>query len=185
LEKIFENPFLGIGPMNLAWDTLNHPHNSVLQWAAEWGVISLIFLLFCVLYALKTWLTLFSGDYLRKENNLEKNNVTVTLTFTILSGLGYSLVSGVIVMPLSQLMLFTTFGIMMGLYQNCSAVGSLSQFKFEVLFTKIFILLATILFIYSIIATGIFNNVLNQNFNLSDINITAPRLWRIGGIPHH
>jgi len=57
LHMILANPFLGIGPMHLAYHpngVAAHPHNSVLQWAAEWGLPSAALLISGVSLGLKS-----------------------------------------------------------------------------------------------------------------------------------
>lgn len=109
-EAIVRHPLLGLGPMHFA--TLEshvgaHPHNWLLQVAAEWGLPALAVLLFGLLTtarALRHARTLESG-YSREAV------LAVSVT------LAYGLVDGNLVLPVSQ----TTSALALGL-----AIGSLA-----------------------------------------------------------
>jgi len=115
---IQQNPFLGIGPMNYACDPQNliaaHPHNSVLQIAAEWGLPAAVITLFIFLYGLYFWI---------KRNNQPlpaeapfRLDIRIALFASLIAGTTHSLFSGVIVMPVSQIMMTLTIGWMIGIH---------------------------------------------------------------------
>lgn len=112
-------PIFGAGPMHFAWynKTNAHPHNSILQLASEWGIPATLIMLFIVLYTLFHWMKKFNFSRLQKETALQKN-LSVILFFTILANCAYSFVDGVIVMPISQVLMFTMIGVMLGQYAN-------------------------------------------------------------------
>jgi len=123
-QFIIENPLLGIGPMHYAWSdiqntsTLNsitHPHNSLLQWGAEWGLCSLILILILYIKALRKWFNKFN---IKALSHLDKNqsNLVITVTISIISASIYSLLSGVIVMPSSQITAILPISLMIFLY---------------------------------------------------------------------
>jgi len=93
-DAISKAPLLGIGPMQFAtFDNRvgAHPHNWIMQVAAEWGVPALLLLLFAlVLLARAT----------RQAAALDSTVVSAALAFGI--GLANGLVDGNLVMPVSQ-----------------------------------------------------------------------------------
>ncbi|MCL1038287.1 O-antigen ligase family protein [Shewanella submarina] len=99
LQEIPNRLWLGAGPMGFVWAEGKpiphaHAHNSVMQLLYEHGVLAGIVVLGSTGYWLKKVLlqqALLASDYL--------------IRFSLLSGLGYSLLSGVIVMPVSQMVL--------------------------------------------------------------------------------
>lgn len=101
LKSIPERVWLGFGPMSFTWAEGKplphaHPHNSVMQLLYEYGVISGIV---CIAWVL-------SRIYKRLRYLYQANDVEVIpVIYALLSGLCYSLFSGVVVMPLAQLML--------------------------------------------------------------------------------
>lgn len=117
LLMIKSAPWLGVGPMHFAWyvDKNAHPHNSILQLAAEWGLPATILILGLTAYALSHWLKRFNRQRLAHQTGLNVPLVT-TLFFTLVSNAAYSLVDGVIVMPMSQVLMFTLIGLMIGYY---------------------------------------------------------------------
>ncbi|MBY5946356.1 O-antigen ligase family protein [Photobacterium rosenbergii] len=76
---------------NNAVPRFGHPHNSILQFLIEWGVIAVIS--YCLLLAL----------LLYKVVTTNRRAVRVS-GLSLLAGFAYSFVSGVLVMPLSQLL---------------------------------------------------------------------------------
>jgi O-antigen ligase len=119
LTLIEEHPVFGVGPMHFAWysHTLAHPHNSVLQLMAEWGLPAALMILSIAGYGLVCWLKKFSNGNLQSQSETN-SNLIIVLFFTLITGAAYSLVDGVIVMPISQIMMFTIIGLMIGLYND-------------------------------------------------------------------
>lgn len=114
LSHIKEHPLLGIGPMQFANDVTNiasHPHNSVLQIAAEWGMPAALCLL-----------AVFAVGMFRWTKKTTVGNTTIALTIALLTGAIYSLLSGVIVMPFSQLLGALIIGWMIKNHQPESSV---------------------------------------------------------------
>ena len=68
-----------------------HPHNSILQFVIEWGVLAVIS--YCLLLALLLYKVVMTNRRAVRVSGL-----------TLLAGFAYSFVSGVLVMPLSQLL---------------------------------------------------------------------------------
>jgi len=127
------NPILGVGPMHFAWQDIEnttsllysgHPHNSFLQWGAEWGLISLSLISYLTLYSLRKWFTKFNYTTVTNSNA----PLAITLTFSVISALTYSLFSGVIVMPMSQLMWIFIISIMIAKYNNELPIKTNSSF---------------------------------------------------------
>jgi hypothetical protein len=104
LTNIKDSFFLGFGPMSFSWAEGKplqnaHLHNSVLQLMYEHGVIVMLFLVGWVLTLLRREFCLLIAE--REQSELNR----VVVFSTVLGLLFYSLLSGVVVMPLSQLML--------------------------------------------------------------------------------
>ncbi len=117
INWISETPWLGRGPINLV-QFKTTPHNSLLQWSMEWGVISALLLTFILGYGWLKWVA-----YARTKTNAtikssELNLFIVALTVSAISALVLSMVSGIIVTPFSQLLGAIVLGFMLGLYQR-------------------------------------------------------------------
>ena len=110
-------PWFGAGPMSYPWfSPVNyHPHNSVLQLTAEWGLPATFIMLALAGYAIYCWLKRFGADSLAAKTQID-SHFSILLFFTVVASAAYSLVDGVIVMPMSQVMMFTVIGIMIGQY---------------------------------------------------------------------
>lgn len=119
LEIIYHFPLFGAGPMNYPWYnlTLSHPHNSILQLAAEWGLPAAFMILAIAGYSIYCWLKKMNLNKLKTQTCLNKN-LSMLLLFTIVTNAAYSLVDGVIVMPVSQVLMFTIIGITIGHYHQ-------------------------------------------------------------------
>jgi len=117
LRLIQEHPVLGIGPMQFAWHShiSAHPHNSVLQLATEFGLPAAALLLTITCYGLHCWLKRFNIARLQSQAHQDRY-LAIALLFTAVTNATYSLVDGVIVMPISQVMMFTLIGLMIAFY---------------------------------------------------------------------
>ena len=110
-------PLFGVGPMHYAWfnKTNGHPHNGVLQLAAEWGLPATLIILTIAAYGFYHWFKKFNTKQLQTASKFD-SNLTSILFFTIVANTAYSMVDGVIVMPISQVLMFTMIGLMIGQY---------------------------------------------------------------------
>jgi putative inorganic carbon (hco3(-)) transporter len=117
LTLIHDHPLLGVGPMHYPWynTSLSHPHNSVLQLAAEWGLPATLIILAIAGYTGYCWLMKFNANKLKDESK-SNCNLVIILFFTIAANAAYSLVDGVIVMPISQVLMATIIGLMIAVY---------------------------------------------------------------------
>lgn len=115
-QMLIERPWLGFGPMHFA-DVANeiaaHPHQSVLQWACEWGVPSALCVI--VLAWRAGWATF--GVLRERALTTERADLLRLCLFAGLVGaLVQSMVDGVIVMPNSQVWLALVVGWLMALH---------------------------------------------------------------------
>ncbi|EFQ65240.1 O-antigen polymerase [Pseudomonas fluorescens WH6] len=115
-HMLVERTWLGFGPMHFA-DIDNgiaaHPHQSVLQWASEWGVPSALCVAF--LAGRGGWATVA----VLRERALSRERadlVRLCLFAALVGALVQSMVDGVIVMPNSQVWLALVVGWLMGLH---------------------------------------------------------------------
>lgn len=138
LNLIQNHPIFGVGPMHFAWhnNTSAHPHNSVLQIMAEWGLPAALLILAIAGYALFCWLKKFSISSLQTKSKLDCN-LAIILFFTLITNAAYSLVDGVIVMPISQVLMFTMIGLMIGYYSRDNVAEVKRQSLFKPIFTGI------------------------------------------------
>ena len=102
LNHIPEKFWLGYGPMSFAWAdgkplSNAHPHNASLQILYEYGFLAFLTLLLWVCSLLVT--------ALKKLRSVAHQTTDTALLLSIMSALFYAQLSGVIVMPLTQLML--------------------------------------------------------------------------------
>lgn len=117
LILIQDFPLFGVGPMHYAWhnSTNGHPHNSLLQLAAEWGLPASLVILTIAGYGINCWLKRFNVNKLQVQPKLDCH-LAILLFFTLITNAAYSLVDGVIVSPISQVLMFTLIGLMLGQY---------------------------------------------------------------------
>jgi O-antigen ligase len=115
-EMIKDHPLLGIGPMNFAFNNFSiaaHPHNSVLHIAAEYGLPAVLIAGYLVVILLKR-----AVGWCSKSTYRENQQINVALTASLACGLCDSLLSGNIIMPQSQVMLFMVGGWLVGRNQT-------------------------------------------------------------------
>jgi putative inorganic carbon (hco3(-)) transporter len=186
LTMIQEHPFFGVGPMHYAWYPNNvaaHPHNSLMQIAAEWGLPATLLVLFIFGYGLFNWVKKFNHITLLDKAEID-SHLPIILFFTLIASAIYSLVDGVIVMPMSQVMMAVVVGLMFGTYSSSKKsqideVNTRSNIGYRVFAG---IVLATLLWTIKPDAIlRLTGNSQNVPFN---IDVVGPRFWLEGGIPH-
>ena len=173
------HPFVGVGPLHYYWYTKvgTHPHNSVLQLGAEWGIPATMIMLSIAGYGFYCWYKKFNVKNINLLPKLDCN-LSIILFFTIITNAAYSLVDGVIVMPISQVLMFTMIGMMIGQYQHgaiLSAANYLS--KHSVRFRPIFAGIVLIALVWSTLPEIIQGLSGNPRGFSSGPNIVNPRIW--------
>jgi putative inorganic carbon (hco3(-)) transporter len=173
------HPFVGVGPMHYYWYTKvgTHPHNSVLQLGAEWGIPATLIMLCIAGYGFYCWYKKFNANAIILLPKLECH-LSIILFFTIITNAAYSLVDGVIVMPISQVLMFTIIGMMIGQYQHGITLNALNnlekrQFRFRATFAGI-MLIALVWSALPEVIQGLSGNP--RGFS-SGPNIVNPRIW--------
>lgn len=123
-QMIVERPWLGFGPMHfadIANDTAAHPHQAVLQWASEWGVLSAL----CV--AALVWRAGWATCRVVRARALSvagEDLLRLCLFAALVGALVQSMVDGVIVMPNSQVWLALVVGWLMALHVGRGPLGN-------------------------------------------------------------
>ena len=112
-----QHPLLGTGPMHYAYSAAAvgaHPHNAVLQWLAEWGMPATVLL---------TGVFAFAGLHFaayvgRTVNHIagREAQVRIALLAALSGAAAQAMVDGVLVMPVSQVLMVLLCGWAMGMY---------------------------------------------------------------------
>lgn len=114
-RMICSHPLLGVGPMHFAAVPNSigaHPHNAILQIAAEWGIPALLMLLGVIALGFHRFLKIL----LANEDEISFGNMLrLSLFASLVAAATQSLVDGVIVMPYSQVTLMLIVGWSMGI----------------------------------------------------------------------
>ena len=183
-QYIRDNPWLGIGPMHYAYypgPTHAHPHNSVLQWASEMGIPSTLLLLYLVYAGLTAWVKKFYR--LQADNALYVSpHLWIGLFASLCAGLIYSLFSGVIVMPLSQMMMALVIGWMLGLYFLDQKPKPASRLQY--LSVQLLAVFTLVTLIYTVLPDVRVRYQSYSSLAQKNYPMIAPRFWQFGGIPH-
>jgi len=106
LALVREHPLLGVGPGHYAFvDGIRnaHPHNVVLQWACEWGLPSTCALVAVVGAGAARWLA-FARYRLVKDPDAGRRGLVLALTASLTAAAVHAQLSGIAVMPLSQVL---------------------------------------------------------------------------------
>lgn len=205
-EAIQAHPLLGVGPMHLATQPHEvgaHPHNAVLQIAAEWGVPALLLILGILLWGLFRFAQhLHAQDMLQNRPHDQQQNATqgaqpdlqekqvsqslmlqTALFAALLAAATQSLVDGVIVMPYTQTVLMLLAGWSMGLYYSTQKNADIIKPNCA---RTISLILAAIL-VLGVIAWTMFPTALHlgereRSFHVKPGGVYLPRFWRQGWI---
>jgi len=127
LELAWAHPWLGVGPMHFAWPLYHfvpgaHPHNALLQWMAEWGLPSAAIMSGLVIWGGWSWMRQEQRD--ASGATPRENAVRVGLVAAVLAGAAHAMVSGIIVMPVSQVLLVLVGGWAWGRYRHTRTPSS-------------------------------------------------------------
>lgn len=107
VRMVVEHPWLGVGPMHYVYAPSPlgaHPHNLVLQLASEWGVPAMLLMAALALGAGAGWL--------RHAHRAQTSDAAwmAGLTAAFAGALAYSLVDGILIAPVSQIMATLVLG---------------------------------------------------------------------------
>lgn len=124
LQMIQAHPLLGVGPMHYACDPANriaaHPHNSLLQIAAEWGLPATLAMLALFALGVHAWARQTLALARSGANDVP---LRIALLAALLTASVHALFSGVLIMPLSQVALMAVAAMMLALYTPAPRPG--------------------------------------------------------------
>jgi putative inorganic carbon (HCO3(-)) transporter len=184
LNMAWTHPWLGVGPMHYAWPPNDfaaaaHPHNAFLQWLAEWGVPSTMIMSSLTVWGGWSWVQ----EEVRSAQDaaIEANGVRVALVAALLAGTAHAMVSGIIVMPVSQVLLVLIGGWAWGRNQHGSSDSTPEMFSFRVRATLCVVLVASI----GIVGTSLHDLTTIEErreafLEAVDRNRLSPRYWAQG-----
>ncbi len=178
ITLIREFPIFGAGPMHFAWHNQSnaHPHNSVLQLAAEFGLPAALIVLTIVVYGLNCWFKKFNTNTVKNHSKLD-GQLAIILFFTITMNAAYSMVDGVIVTPISQVLMFTVIGLMIGHYtydRTSNIIDANVKSKIRPILAGL-VLLAMIWSTLPEVVKGLSGN--EKGFSMG-YTAAGPRFWR-------
>lgn len=176
IQLIQNHPVFGVGPMHFAWfsSTYAHPHNSLLQLMCEWGLPAALIILSMAGYGLWYWLKKVNIQYLASCDPLNQH-LGIVLFFTLITSAIYSLVDGVIVMPISQVMMFTVIGLMMGYASEKSVMTT--NLNSSILMRTIFLIIVLITLIWATLPEILQNASGSEKRFSIGYSAAGPRLW--------
>lgn len=186
IEIMISHPLLGAGPLHFAHygrDINNgaHPHSWPLQIAAEWGVPALLCLSAVIFIAFRK---LLSSARMIALDDLQNQAVLTTWLATGIAILTDGLVSGLIVMPSSQLWIVIYIGCAWGWTSSFFKGGSVEK---SIVSIKIKIVLSfLILIMLFFLGKGLWPEVMdlqgrqNRESELHPGMNLAPRIWGSG-----
>jgi O-antigen ligase len=122
VQQILANPLLGTGPMHYAYwsgEIAVHPHNAVLQWAAEWGLPAAL-----LMTAVWAWGGLTFAAWVRNMALADDDRGRMfrsALLAALAGASAQAMVDGVLVMPVSQVLFAVLAGWALGSMRLASA----------------------------------------------------------------
>lgn len=182
-DMISAHPLLGAGPMHYACDLSHraaHPHNTTLQLAAEWGLPAMLLIITLVLWAGFSWLRVSKTP--STANRLEQA-LPVALFAAVVTAAVHAQFSGLLIMPMSQVLLITIIGWMIG--RTLSHFTPSGYKPGPVAHAGlIFILILSIILLLQGIIPDIFHlNMLEDAFQSNHhFRVLSPRFWQQGRI---
>ncbi len=139
LQLIIQHPLLGVGPLHFSYYYPNnmaaHPHNSILLIASEWGIPAICLVFILLFNGFSRWIdkqkTIASDLSAQKD----ETTIAIALTVSLIAGLVYSLMGGVIITPLSQITFCIILGWTLGIYYRTNdkkiiAINKIHRYAF-------------------------------------------------------
>jgi O-antigen ligase len=172
LEDVKKSPLLGIGPYNYSCTRSHwygHPHSFPVQFAAEWGLIAATAML--LVFA---WLFLVSTRAVRKVDDGEKDEslFPALLLVSFLTAMIHACLSGVLIMPASQVTGILVCGLLLGsfpLTETCEG------HSFRPFWALVFTLLISVFLLF--LGRSELNTMQERAEKLPP-RIIAPRIWQ-------
>jgi hypothetical protein len=155
-----------------------HPHNAVLQLAAEWGIPAAVAFLLPVVAGLLRLLGRL------RQQDASTNPILVCLTASLLAATAQSMVDGVIVIPYTQTLLVLVVGWTLGTYYRGVTQFSISRRSCVMEWGAAVISMLALLALLN----GVFPEALNraevtQAYVDAGNSLVPPRYWAVGWIP--
>lgn len=174
VDMLKESPLVGVGPgqfgMNYSATRAAHPHNTVLQLVAEYGLIA-----GAAGIALLVSLLIHSIRSLRKKTQSDEDLITAILIAALVMGLSDSVFSGNLTMPHSQVLFFMLAGWIIGRHQAETAV---LEIQFAPITRTAVAGVAILAGLLTAILTVEYLHVLGQSYQL--IADRVPNFWQFG-----
>lgn len=183
LVFVAQHPLLGVGPMHYAYwatEVAAHPHNAVLQWLAEWGVPA--GLLLTGVWAVGGISLAAQVRRAAEQGDNQARLFRVALLAALAGASAQAMVDGVLVMPVSQVLLALLTGWAIGQWPG--AAGARVAGREERLLLTLAVLFAAAAVAYGV-APEIGQLAERQQAFLAgrDPNtILLPRFWALGWI---
>lgn len=189
LTYIQESPWLGIGPMHYAYypNTIAaHPHNSIIQLAAEFGLPATLLIASLAAWFLILWVRNTPNEMTQTKTTayFETPIIWIALFCALISGLIYSLVSGVIVTPMGQSMLALLLGIMIGLlFLKIKRAYTTFEVEKRIFLSVTFIASLILIALTYLVTPQLTTRILTPFWGqYVPYHTVGPRFWRAGGI---
>ena len=177
IDEIRKLPFLGRGPMNYACEGRDsrpaHPHNFALQFTGEWGLPAILMLIPILIYlAIIIW---------RKQIRLGtsyEGKLGGLLTLSLVAAASYSLLSGILIMPSSQVAGILVCGWILGLTKPSDSPSKSSQ-KIPALLLAFFVLTSAATTMFTVAEFG---KREIRELLIAPADQLKPRYWQQGKI---
>lgn len=108
-----QNPLFGVGPQQFILSTgkgPGSPHNMVFQWLSEWGVVATLCLITALLWGGISFLIGLRKRLDKKQLTQQATYVQISALWACCSAVLHAQISGVLITPMSQLMMVLVVG---------------------------------------------------------------------------
>lgn len=175
-QMIQDSPFLGVGPLHFSavWNHIGaHPHQAVLQFAAEWGVPATLLLLLVVIRSMLRGLKVLRG---------QTECLDAGLWLALLASLILAQVDGVFAMPYTEGWLAIIGGLALARWQKLGNTRFSIRIWPQYLFTLLLFLAIVVIGKVLIVDVPVLHDSSKDFYEQHRIG-SPPRFWDQGWIP--
>ncbi|WP_257252840.1 MULTISPECIES: O-antigen ligase [unclassified Endozoicomonas] len=181
-QLTLQNPMLGVGPQQFILSSgngLGSPHNVVLQWLSEWGTLATLCFVILLLWGSVSYLVGLKKRLDGGQISGRKAYIQISALWAISSAALHAQISGVLITPMSQMMMVLVVGYCLHAHVNDRLMASAQVKGCELIISKLLVL--TLIVLSMIFFIIFYVEFIQGTYPVSiPFESMTPRFWQNG-----